>query len=748
MSTSQKCLVYDVVVVGGGLAGICAAIAAARLDCKTALIHDRPVLGGNSSSEIRVIPTGANYSGLRKDLGETGIIEELLLESWYRDPLRSFCMWDTILWEWIKKEPKLTLFLNSSAQDVIMESKKRIKSIKVIQSSTEKKFTLTSDIFIDCSGDGLIAYKSGAKYRMGREGKKEFRESFAPDKPDKFLLGSSLLFVAKDFGHPVPFTPPFWAKDFPRDEDIPFRIHKDIRDGYWWIAYGGMRDTIKDNEEIRDELLKILFGIWDHIKNHGQHGAENYALDWIGKVPGKRESRRFMGDYILTQKDVQKSSSFKDAVAYGGWAIDLHFPEGIYCKEGPSNRPTIRLTGPYSIPLRCLYSQNIQNLMFAGRNISVSHVALGSTRVMLTCAVEGQAVGTAAYLCRKYHAFPRDIYQKHIGELQQQLLKDDCYIPHLRNNDESDLARFAKVETSSSLELKGITSADSSRPLNTPQAEIIPVSQEQIEKISLLLESSLAENAKIKLHFRKAQSLWDFNSGEEIVSVSTEVPARQRSWVTFALNQKITPGLYSISLPKKEGISWCFSYKELPGLQPGYLHSYWKWWIPQRGDYCFRISPSSFPYKGENVVNGAGRPESWPNIWISDPRQGFPQYLELDFGKEVTFNSVYLTFNSNLSGYLTLGDVKKHYYQQPFHFEPGPITESLKDYSLLFREGNTWIKILERKGNYQRRRIDCFKPVTSCKLRVQTFATNGSLSAQIYQIRVYLEQVKTKTHRR
>lgn len=440
---------YDTVVIGGGLAGIAAAISCARLNCKVALIQDRPVLGGNSSSEIGVGVGGAD--SCNRNARETGITEELRIEDRHRNHAKVRngeinSIWDTILWEWVKKEPNIDLYLNTRAKQAVMQSSTEIESIIAEQISTERIFCLKGNIFIDASGDGYIAHSSGAKFGMGRESQDEFKESRAPKVADKHTMGSSLLFRAKDMGHPVPFKAPSWAYDFPGDEDLPFREHSYIQSGFWWIEYGGTLDTIKDNEKIRDELLKILFGVWDHIKNHGEHRARNYALDWVGSIPGKRESRRFIGDYILTQNDLESHKLFPDRVAYGGWPIDLHPPQGIFTKEPPCKNSYPSL---YSIPFRCLYSKNIRNLMMAGRNISVTHVALGSTRLMATCAVEGQAVGTAAYLCKKYSITPRGVYKNHIVELQQMLLENDCYIIGLKNQDESDLARKASVTTSS-----------------------------------------------------------------------------------------------------------------------------------------------------------------------------------------------------------------------------------------------------------------------------------------------------------
>ena len=315
--------VYDTVVIGGGLAGISAAISCARLGSKVALIQDRPVLGGNSGSEIGVQIGGADHCN--RDARETGIIEEMRIEDRYRNhekpsPMngRINSVWDGVLWDWVTRENNIDLYLNTRAKKANMKNSHLIESVLADQISTEKTFCLKGGMFIDASGDGAVAYSAGADFRMGRESKDEFGETRASEMADKYTMGSSLLFRAKDMGYPVPFKSPSWAYDFPNDEDLPFRDHSYIKNGFWWIEYGGTLNTIKDNERIKEELLKILFGVWDHIKNHGEHKAQNYALDWVRSIPGKRESRRFIGDYILTQNDLEEHKLFPDRVAYGG----------------------------------------------------------------------------------------------------------------------------------------------------------------------------------------------------------------------------------------------------------------------------------------------------------------------------------------------------------------------------------------------------------------------------------------------
>jgi hypothetical protein len=451
---------FDVVVVGGGMSGVCAALAAARHGAKTAIIQARPVFGGNASSEIRMHITGASCHMGKANLTETGILMELLLENKRRNPYQSFSIWDSVLWEKVRFQDNLEHFLNTSLCSV-ETSENRIIRILCYQTTTETTYAFSADIFIDATGNGTLGFFAGAEYRIGSEGRDEFGEPNAPGEPNEFTMGNTLLFIAEDMGEPVEFIKPFWAYTF-TEVDLRFRGHGNmtidhgengikeqynVDSGYWWIEYGGKsKDIIADHELITEELYKCVYGIWDHIKNCGDHGAENYALTWVGVVPGVRESRRLVGDYLLNENDVYNNRIFNDAVAYGGWPMDEHPPSGIFHK-GPPVR-YINFPGAYTIPYRCYYSINIDNLMMAGRNISTTKMAYGSTRVMGTCAVGGQAVGTAAAMAVKYKCDPRGIMD-HIEELQQTLLKDDCYIPGFKNNDKADLMRNAAVSATS-----------------------------------------------------------------------------------------------------------------------------------------------------------------------------------------------------------------------------------------------------------------------------------------------------------
>ena len=446
MELTEHRLQADVVVAGGGAAGVPAALAAARQGASVVLIQDRSILGGNASSDVRMHIVGADVHGKRPHARESGIIEELRLEDAVRNPQRSPHGWDQALYDAVVSEPKITLLLNTVVDGVRMADGPRIAAVHASRPSIEEHYWIEAPLFIDCTGDGRLGAEAGAEFRMGREGRAEYGEDRAVAMADNHTLGSSILFMARQYDRPMPFQKPAWARTF-RCADLPFRPHNSFEYGYWWSEWGGQFDTIKDNDRIRHELVRIAYGVWDHIKNSGDHpSSANWALEWVGAIPGKRESRRFLGPHMLTQADVESGRRFPDEVAYGGWPIDQHPPEGIDSPERPCDQPQVPL---YAIPLGCLYSRNIANLFMAGRNISATHVAFASTRVMATCAVMGQAVGTAAALCAQQYLLPADLQGAAMTALQQALLRADAYLLGARNADPLDLARCAAVTASS-----------------------------------------------------------------------------------------------------------------------------------------------------------------------------------------------------------------------------------------------------------------------------------------------------------
>lgn len=466
---------YEVIVVGGGMAGLCAALSSARHGAKTALVHARPMLGGNASSEIRIHISGADQSLRQSQFAESGLVYELMLANKAVNDNFSYSIWDMTLFDAAQKQENLDVYYNTVMYDCEMDGS-RIKSIMCVQETTEMRIKFSAPLFVDSTGNGTLGYYAGAEFRQGSESKTETGEPHAPEKANNERMGNTVLMKAVNTGHPVKFTPPSFAKKL-TEHQLRYRMHaanqkidssmapdpvewlrlsgtscKGVDYGYWWLELmGDGEDIITDYETIRDDLLAYAYGLWDHIKNDGDHGAENYALEWVGILPGTRESRRLMGDYMLSELDILDHKHFDDAVVYGGWCIDLHAPHGLLDFDVlPSDCQ--HFYGVYTIPYRSYYSKNIDNLFMAGRDISTTKLGLASTRILGCCAIGGQAVGTAAAMCTKYGInTPRDL-APHVKELQQLILKDDGFLPGFKNEDESDLARNATFEASSFVE--------------------------------------------------------------------------------------------------------------------------------------------------------------------------------------------------------------------------------------------------------------------------------------------------------
>lgn len=416
----------DICVVGGGMSGLLAAIAAARHGAKVVLMQDRAVLGGNASSEIRVPVRGAKGIENR----ETGILSEIELENIYRNPIMNWHQWDNVLYEKAVAEKNLTLLLNCSCLHAEMEGSRIVSAIGW-QTSTYTFHEVCARQFIDCSGDSILAALANADMRIGREARHEYDEYGANEVADRGTMGNTLMLTTREHDHPVPFTPPADAYVYETDEDLFMHDHDFVNKhgNFWWIELGGEAETdaLRDAEEIRKELVRVALGVWDHIKNRGDHGADNWELDFIGLLPGKRETRRILGDHILTQNDLENGVHFPDTVAFGGWTMDNHDPKGFYYMGYSSHH--IKPKVPFEIPYRSLYSRNVSNLSMAGRNISATHMAMSATRVMATCAVMGQAVGTATAIAVRENVDPRQVAEKHMAELQHTLLEDGCYLP-------------------------------------------------------------------------------------------------------------------------------------------------------------------------------------------------------------------------------------------------------------------------------------------------------------------------------
>lgn len=707
----------DLLVVGGGVSGTVAAIAAARRGLKTILVQNRPVLGGPSSSECSCNSDGSCVNGaqeyMNRNARECGILEEMKLEAFYRRANGWEQHWSLVLREWAEREANLTLLLNTEAYEVSMRGS-RIESVTARTLGSETTHIISAPVFIDCSGDSFLGAAAGAEFRMGREGRAEFGESLAPELPDARTMGSSISFRAIDTGRPAPFVPPPWAHKFNGDEDLPYRLHDNPKQGYWWLEYGGELNTITDNEEIYRTLLSVLYGIWDHVKNGGGHGADNYAINWISAVPGKRESRRLTGDCILTQHDVVHHPGFPDTVAYGGWPIDLHPPEGIFGKGHPGSTPPMTFPGIYPIPFRCLYSRNIDNLMMGGRNISVTHVALGTTRLMATCALCGQAVGTAAVLACKYGLSPREIGRNHIRELQTMLAEDDSVLPMLPIPVKG-IPATASASGELVLRMPETTSSEPLAAPERPDNDPCDIPPEDRRRVQMFTASSDFLEA-VRVRFKtEAPTVIEARLLDEQgeTAGSAEAPVIDQI-AEFRFHARTVPGRrYAVRLPSLPGVEVCLRRRCLPGLNRKLDGCY-----PDNDNWCFETVPPLALYPAGNAVNGLSRvTDGSPNMWISEP--GMPQWLELDFGGARTVSRVELIFDTNLD--------------RPCYC--GTPRECVRDYEIQAWTDGHWRTLEKVAGNHQRRKLHRFAPVVTQKLRLLVTAVNGDPSARVYEFR-------------
>ena len=508
----------EVCIVGGGLSGLCAALACARHGGKVLLMHDRPVLGGNASSEIRMHVCGANG----KNNLETGIIEELLLENQYYNPNKVYSIWDSVLYGTAKQQENLEMLLNCACMSGVMKDG-CLAEITGYQTTTQQFHQVKAEIFIDCSGDSVLAPITGAPCRHGREGRSEYGESIAPIEADAKTMGMSCLIQARKDQVESVFTPPTWARKMTIDDLAPYRVPNmdNPMENFWYLELGGENHTIRDAEQLRDQLLAEALGLWDWIKNAPENKEKNrhWRLDWLGFLPGKRESRRYVGAYVMNQNDVRDGGRFDDIIAYGGWSMDDHHPGGLYTKEPPTIfHPA---PSPFGIAYRCLFSAAVPNLMFAGRNISVTHSALSATRVMATCALLGQAAGTAAAIAVSHGELPEDVYNKHLRQLQLKLMEDDCYLPGFPRtiNDLTAAAVMTASGADASVLRNGIDRpvGDADNGIYLNMEEPLEIRFDRSQKISglrLVFDSdlnreTLPENQVGIHHFMPTNRRWD-----------------------------------------------------------------------------------------------------------------------------------------------------------------------------------------------------------------------------------------------
>ncbi len=632
----------DLAITGGGVAGTCAAIAAARAGCRVVLIQDRPVLGGNASSEVRLWMLGAtsHMGNNNRWAREGGLVDEILVENLHRNPEGNPLILDTILLEKVVAEPNITLLLNTAVSEVAKSDPDTISRISAFCSQNETRYEVEAPLFCDASGDGIVAFLAGGAFRMGAESRDEFGEGFAPPEACHELLGHSLYFYSKDAGHPVRFFPPSFAlKDItqiPRYRDI---RASDSGCRFWWFEWGGRVDTVHETEAIKWELWKVAYGAWDYIKNSGRFPeAENLTLEWFGTIPGKRESRRFEGDYILNQQDIVHQRMHRDAVAYGGWAMDLHPADGVYSELAPCIQWHSK--GVYQIPYRCYYSSNVRNLFLAGRIISASHVAFGSTRVMATCGQGGEAVGVAAALCRQENLLPRDLLQEgRVERLQRALLRVGHYIPGVALEDPEDLAGRAEISASSRLLLSRLAAGGGSVALETSRGMLLPVPAGPLPAVTFLAD--IAERTTLPLEVRRSsvpggftpdvtlyQAAVNLEPGSgRCVRIAPDCAVEEPCYVLYLLHSNAAvqvrtsetrvTGILSLSQSVNKAVAK--GARQEPPADSG-IDSF-EFWLPSRRpgghNFAITIQPPLDLFGPSNLANGIARPTIQPNAWVA-----------------------------------------------------------------------------------------------------------------------------------
>jgi hypothetical protein len=747
-SVHEQKLNADLVFIGGGIAGTCGAIAAAREGLKVILVQDRPVLGGNASSEVRLWILGATSSmgNNNRWSREGGVLSEILIENMYRNPDGNAIILDTILLEKVTNEENLTLLLNTAVYEVVKSADDVISEVIGFCSQNSTRYILSAPYFCDASGDGIVAFQAGAAFRMGAESKDEFDEGFAPDKEYGELLGHSIYFFTKNAGRPITFTAPSYAlKDV--SSIVKYRSYDISEHGckLWWLEYGGRLDTIHQTEEIKWELWKVIYGIWDHVKNSGKYPeAENLTLEWVGQIPGKRESRRFEGDYILSQKDVVEQREYSDAVSYGGWSLDLHPADGVFSERPGCNQWHSK--GVYQIPLRCMYSKNIKNLWLAGRLISASHVAFGSSRVMATVSYSAQVLGLATQYCLKNGITPSKLANSEkVQELRQELMQRGHFIPALEPQ-MTNLAHKASLSASSEFKLSELKADGNWQKLEYSTAQILPAAAGDQIKISFEIDTKESTNLTMQIRV----SAKPINYTPEIILESKEISvASGKSRLTIDFAHIIAEEQYVfVCILKNELVSVQTSKMFLSGtmmlmnrydksvatsgvqLPPdGIGIDSFEFWLPSRRpaaqNLAFKLSEALEPFKVSNLINGFCRPTNAANSWVADLNDKNP-CVTLNWDEPVQIKRIVLFFDSDFD----------HPLESTLRVHPERVVpHTVRNYKIMDSEGKL---IFEKEGNYQHvNEIVLESEIASSSIRIYLEHPSANVPAAIFEVQVF-----------
>lgn len=739
----------DLIVTGGGLAGVCCAITAAREGIRVILVQDRPVLGGNSSSEVRLWVLGAtsHMGNNNRWAREGGVADEIMTENMWRNPDGNPLIYDTILLEKVISEPNIRLLLNTAVFEVTKKNAAIIDHVKAFCSQNSTLYELKAPLFCDASGDGIIGFLAGAAFRMGAESEKEFGEKFAPTAEYGELLGHSLYFYTKDTGRPTVFVPPAYALQditaIPKYKRINSQDHGCQ---LWWIEYGGRLDTVHETETIKWELWKVVYGIWNYIKNSGLFPeAETMTLEWVGQIPGKRESRRFEGDYMLRQQDIIEQRTHHDAVAYGGWSIDLHPADGVFSEKPSCNQWHSK--GIYHIPYRCFYSHNISNLFLAGRIISASHVAFGSSRVMGTGACGAQAVGIAAVLCRQYDVHPRELLKEEwLHELQSRLIRAGQHIPLIAPVDKHDLVRDAAITVSSEYTLRQLHPDGDSIHLHAAMGQMLPLKAGNIPPVTVyadakedtILQVSLRTGSRPVHHTPDLilqELIIPLKKGPQEVILSFDAVLRDDNYIflCFMKNEAVSlrssneriSGVLSVFNKTNPAVS---NYGAQTPTEDIGVEAF-EFWCPERRpagkNLAMDIPAGIALFGGENVRNGINRPTYQPNIWLADKEDADPT-LTLSWNTKKTIHEIELVFDTDFDH--PMENVIYHHPERAMPF-------CVHTFVICNDRNEPVIKVTDNHQSLQR--IILKEPLETDKLSVHVKGTHGGTPAGMFAIRCY-----------
>lgn len=655
----------DYAVIGGGIAGVCSAITAARAGLKVVLVQDRPVLGGNASSEVRLWILGATcHMGTNARWArEGGVHEELVVENMYRNREGNPVFFDALLLEKVWAEPNITLLLNTAVYQLEMTAPDRIGKVLAFNSQNSTHYEISAPFFIDTSGDGIAGFLAGAAFRMGAEKSEEFGEKFIM--PDDYgqLLGHSMYFYSKDVGRPVKYVPPAFAlKDIPAKVPRFKDIHRDSSGcRLWWLEWGDTLDHVFESEKIKEELWRVVYGVWDYIKNSGTFAdVDNLTLEWVSTIPGKRESRRFEGDYILRQQDVANQTPFDDAIAYGGWGIDLHPSKGVYSSYPGCTQ--YHNKGIYTIPYRCIYSRNIGNLFLGGRLTSVSHVAFGTTRVISTGTLCAQAAALATNLCLKNGLkTPREVAEKgFVGELQQQLALTGQYIPRIKAVPPADLVQSAKLIPSSVLELSELPGNGAFRLLNRNMAMLLPLQAGKTPAMSFSVKASEATSVKVDLCYTSiagnytpdvvlASKTLNLATGASEMKVDFGYKLDRQRYMIVILNKNEKVSIEQSDIRLTGVLSLFFTHTQKHDEKYGVEEI--SYYTPERRpnglNFAMNFTPSIKSFTASNLASGFFRPAAdSTNAWVAPLSDKTPT-LKCEWNKPQTVGRLVLWFDTD-----------------------------------------------------------------------------------------------------